>query len=181
MIKKLALFCALAGLWIQTAAAAPIGWYQMELQWRDGTFNGKIFYDSDSPFRVTQVDGILTDIAQTTPITHVWNLSHEAASEPWIAFTNAQGSDPDDYDASFYLHLLDMGASLAVDTSMDNSLYDWSQDWAYYFPEQLDQSPLLSWAISPAVNAVPEPAGIGLLVAGLAAAAAARRRGRRAV
>jgi hypothetical protein len=179
MFKKMALFCALAGLWIQTAAAAPIGWYQLDLTWRDGSFAGQIFYDSSSPYRVTRIQGSLTNLAQTTSIGHVWNLSHEQLPDPWLSFTNVQGSDIDDYNAAFYLHLLDLGASLAVDTSQDNSLYDWSQD-AYYFPELLDQSPLISWAIRPAASAVPEPAGIGLLAAGLVAAAATQRRRRAA-
>jgi hypothetical protein len=176
MFKKLALFCALAGMWIHTAAAAPIGWYQLDLGWRDGTFSGQMFYDGSSPYRVLDIKGTLIDTAQTTSITHVWNLSHAEPGQPWINFTNAQGSDPDDYDAAFYLHLLDLGSSLAVDTTMDNSLYDWSQDFAYYFPEQLDQSPLISWSIAPVANDVPEPGSIGLLAAGLVAAAAARRR-----
>lgn len=179
MFKKFALFCALAGLWIHTVAAAPIGWYQMELQWRDGSFTGKMFYDSSSPYRVTQIDGILRDIAQTTPITHVWNISHQELPAPALSFNNTRGDAIDDYDAAFYLHLLDLGATLVVDTAMDNSLYDWSNDWAFYTPEQLDQSPLIGWSISPLGGEVPEPAGLGLLAVGCAAAVAARRRNRR--
>ncbi len=177
MFKKMALFCALAGCWIQGAAAAPIGWYELELTWRDGQFSGQMFYDSSSPYLITRIDGTLADTAQTTRIAHAWNVSHAALPSPWLAFTNAQDSDIDDYDAAFYLHLLDLGATLAVDTGMENSLHDWSQD-AYFTPEQLDQSPLLSWTIRPAANEVPEPAGIGLLAAGFVAAAAARRRKR---
>lgn len=181
MFKKLALFCALAGLWIHTAAAAPIGWYQMELEWRDGSFSGQFFYDSSSPDRVTQIDGILTNTAQTTAITHVWNLSHEQLPEDsWLNFTNALGSAIDDYDASFYLNLLDLGASLAVDMTLDNSMYDWSDLEAYALLGQIDQSPLVSWTISPAGGEVPEPAGVGLLAAGALAAVAARRRKRAA-
>lgn len=181
MIKKIALFCAFAGLWIHTAAAAPIGWYQMELEWRDGRFSGQIFYDSSAPYRVTQIDGILTDIAQTTAITHVWNLSHEQQpDESWLNFTNAQGSAIDDYDASFYLNLFELGASLAVDMTKDNSLYDWSDLEAFELFGQIDQSPLLAWNITPAGGEVPEPAGVGLLAAGALAAVAARRRKRAA-
>jgi hypothetical protein len=180
MFKKMALLGALCGLWIQGASAAPLGWYELDLTWRDGSFSGQMFYDEASPYRVLQVNGTLTDLAQTTQITDVWNVSHGTPADPWVSFTNAHGSDPDDYDAAFYLHLRDLGATLAVDTAMDNSLYDWSHDFAYYLPGQLDQSPLLSWTITPAASDVPEPASIGLLVAGLAAAAAGRRKIRRA-
>ncbi|MBD8531043.1 MULTISPECIES: PEP-CTERM sorting domain-containing protein [unclassified Massilia] len=180
MFKKIALLCTLFGCWIGSAAAAPVGWYTLDLTWRDGSFSGQMFYDNASPYRVLQVSGTLTDIAQTTAITDVWNVSHAEPADPWASFTNANGSDPDDYDAAFYLHLVDLGASLGVDTAMDNSLYDWSSDYAYYLPGQLDQSPLLSWTIAAAAGDVPEPASLGLLVAGLAAAGAARRKAARA-
>jgi hypothetical protein len=179
MFKKLALASALAGLFIGPAAAAPTGWYQLDLGWRDGAFTGQMYYDSASPFLALQVRGTLADLAQTTLMSDVWNVSHDAPADPWVAFTNAQGASPDDYDAAFYLHLLDLGDTLAIDTAQDNSLYDWSQDYAWYVPGQLDQSPLTSWSIAPLAAAVPEPGSIGLLLAGMAAAASAGRRGRR--
>jgi hypothetical protein len=174
MKKWIGILCVLCGLAAQPAVAAPMGWYQMDLAWRDGSFSGRIFHDSASPYGITQVQGTLTDLAQVTAITDVWNASH-AEPAPWVFLDNAAGGDIDNYNAGFYLNLVDLGAGLGLDINLDNGLYDWSNDFAWYTPDQLEASPLLSWSIAPAAQ-VPVPGTLALLGLGLIGAAAARRR-----
>jgi MYXO-CTERM domain-containing protein len=176
MKKHLMLLCALFCLLLQSAQAAPIGWYELEATWRDGQFTGRFYYDDTVPYKITRVDGILTDLAQTTAITDVWNLTHDLDAPQAGAFlSNADPAIPDSQDAGFYLYLKDLGAALAVDTTQDNYLTDWSHDFAYYDDAHLYTSPLLSWRIG-AVSEVPEPGSFALAAVGLLAAWGARRR-----
>lgn len=168
--------CALAGALSQAANAAPIGWYDVGLTWRDGSFSGQFFYDSSSPYKITQVNGSLTDTAHTVNITDVWNVSHDDP-EPWVMLNNASAADPDGYDTGFYLNLVDLPDALSLDTSQDNGLYDWSSDFAYFNNpgEQLNDSPLTAWHITP-VQQVPEPASLALIGLGLLGQAVARKK-----
>jgi hypothetical protein len=68
---------------------------------------------------------------------------------------------------------VDLGTTLGIDTSLDNGLYDWSSDFAFY--PQLDDSPLQAWRITPPA-AVPEPTTAALLAMGLLARLGAGRR-----
>lgn len=174
-MKKIALILVmLCGLLPQAVLAAAGGWYQLDASWRDGSFSGQFLYDSASPYGIVEVHGTLTDLAQTTAITTVWNLDN-AQQEAWVYLANSNPAELGGHDAGFYLYLVEQGGKLTLDTSASNSLYDWSSDFAYYNPAQLDESPLQSYSIS----AVPEPAAAMLLLAGLpwlAAAARARRR-----
>jgi hypothetical protein len=176
MKKHLMLLCALFCLLLQSAQAAPIGWYELEATWRDGQFTGRFYYDDTVPYKITRVDGILTDLAQTTAITDIWNLTHDLDAPQAGAFlSNADPAIPDSQDAGFYLYLKDLGAALAVDTTQDNYLTDWSHDFAYYDDAHLYTSPLLSWRIG-AASEVPEPGSFALAAVGLLAAWGARRR-----
>jgi hypothetical protein len=159
------LFAALLCTLSQAAWAAPIGWYEFDATWRDGRFTGQFYYDSASPYQVTAVDGTLVDIARTTAINKVWNLEN-SQPEPWVFLANTNPAELGGHDAGFYLTLVDLGASLTLDTSGANGLFDWSND-AYYNPGQLDDSPLLSFHIAPA-GEVPEPATAMLLLSGIA-------------
>lgn len=172
MKKQLLLLCALLATVLQSASAAPVGWYNLSETWRDGYFSGQFYYDSASPYKITQVKGSLTDLAQTTAITTVWNVVN-GAPEPWVFLANGSAADPHQYDAGFYINLIDLGAALAIDMSADNGLYDFSSDFAFYTPDRLDDSPLISWSIT---QAVPEPASIALFGLGLLGCMAGRRR-----
>ena len=174
-LKALGTMLALAA---QTAIAAPIGWYDVALNWRDGAFSGQILYDGSSPFQVLEINGSLTTTAQVTAIRDVWNVSHgQPVSEEFpLNFTNrSDPSDSDNYNASFYLELADLGSELAViaDPGSAFGLYDWSN------PDmdneaQLSNSPLLSWRIAQ-VNQVPEPSTMLLVLFGLSICALQRR------
>jgi hypothetical protein len=175
MFKKL-LSCALAGLSIQAASAAPSGWYDLSLDWRDGSFTGRILYDAASPYQVAQVNGVLASPAQTTAIGHVWNATTGTpVNEMPLTFTNWSGlGDPLDYNAAFSLVLTDMGTALAVaDPGPAWGLYDWSNP---DFALQVSDSPLTGWRIALAAQEVPEPAAPVLLAAGLFGMACVRRR-----
>lgn len=174
MKKLYLLFAVTLGLFSQAALAAQIGWYQLDASWRDGQFNGQFYYDSASPYRVTAVRGTLNDLAQTTAINRAWNLENEAL-ETWNFFGNTT-ADLGGQNAGFYLTLVDLGATLTVDTSVSNGLFDWSND-AFYNPAQLDDSPLQGFSI----NAIPIPGTALLVMAGLLAMGSSRRNtGRRA-
>lgn len=173
-MKRIYLVCmAVLTLFSHAAVAAPIGWYQLDATWRDGWFSGSFHYDSTSPYLVTAINGSLADTAQTTTINKVWNLEN-AQPESWIFLSNTKPSELGGHDAGFYLTLIDLGATLVVDTSVGNGLFDWSSD-AHYTPLQLDDSPLLSFSITP-VSAVPEPGSMALLSLGLFACVFTRRR-----
>jgi MYXO-CTERM domain-containing protein len=175
-MRKYLLLCTLYCLLMQTAQAVPIGWYNLDATWRDGQFTGKFYYDDTLAYKITQVDGILTDLAQATAIKDVWNLTHDLDAPQAGAFLdNAASAVPDSQDAGFYLYLRALGNSLVVDTTQDNYLTDWSHDFAFYDEAHLYTSPLQSWRIS-AVNQVPEPGTGALAALGLLAAWGARRR-----
>ncbi len=152
--------------------AAPIGWYELNAAWRDGNFEGKFFYDSSAATPIIQIEGLLTDIAQTTAITTVWTGGVEPP-QTGIFVSNTPGADGM-HDAGFYLNLLDLDATLSLDLSADNGLYDFSQDYAYYTPEQLAGSPLLAFTIT-AVQDVPEPGVLSLMAIGACALVRRRR------
>lgn len=168
MKKLYLLFAVTLGLFSQSALAAHIGWYQLDATWRDGQFSGQFYYDNASPYRVTAVRGTLTDLAQTTAIDRAWNLEN-AAQETWNFFGNTT-ADLGGQNAGFYLTLVDLGATLTLDTTASNGLFDWSND-AFYTPAQLDDSPLQEFSI----NAIPLPGTALLVMAGLLAMATARR------
>ena len=175
MKKLYTLFALALGLFSQSALAAHIGWYQLDATWRDGQFSGQFYYDEASPYRITQITGTLVDLAQTTSINKVWNLEN-AQPEPWVFLANTNPADMGGHDAGFYLTLVDQGATLTLDTSVGNGLFDWSSD-AFYNPAQLDDSPLQSFAI----NSIPVPGTAVLLVAGLLAMRSPRRSRRQPV
>lgn len=165
MKKMFMLLVVLLGVFSQSANAAPVGWYQLDATWRDGQFSGQFLYDSASPYRITAITGTLVDLAQTTVIDTVWNLEN-AQPEAWVFLNNTNPADPGGHDAGFYLNLLDLGATLSLDTSVSNALFDWSADWAFYKPGQLDDSPLLAFSIAE-VHAVPVPGTVALMLAGV--------------
>jgi hypothetical protein len=179
MKKYAALLLALCGLLAQPAGAAPIGWYDLSASWRDGSFAGKFYYDAGSPSRITQIDGMLTDTAQQTPITTVWTAD-DLMPASWVFASNTNSAEAGGHDAGFYLNLIDLGATLALDLAADNGLYDWSNDYAFYVPDQLDDSPLRAYSIQPS-QTVPEPGGLALFAMGLTASVAAAWRRRKEV
>ena len=164
MKKKILLASALLGLLLQSAGASPIGWYSLSETWRDGSFTGRFYYDGTTD-PVKQITGTLTDIAQATAITTVWQ-GEKPAGASWTFVNNASSSGPDNYDAGFYLNLLDLGTSLTLDVAADNGLYDWSHDFAFFQPAQLNGSPLLSFEIA-AIAEVPEPSTLAIVSTGL--------------
>jgi hypothetical protein len=176
MKKNILLLCALFGLMLN-ASAMPVGWYQLDETWRDGSFSGQIYYDSASPFKIAHVSGVLTDLAHTTLITSVWNLQHDASEAPATFLYNALTGDVDSYDTGFYIKLVDLGSALAIDLASENRLFDFSNN-ALFNEGQLDGSPLISWRINAveAAHIVPEPAGMALLSVGILAFGIARRR-----
>lgn len=176
MKKLYVMFAVLLGLFSQAAMAAPIGWYQLSATWRDGQFTGQFYYDSTSPSHVTAVNGTLVDIAQTTAIDSILT-PEDPQVESWVFFGNTNPADIGGHDAGFYLNLVDLGSTLTVDTSVSNGLFDWSRDFAFYNPAQLDDSPLISFSITEAA-AVPLPGTALLFLAG-GLGMLARRRPRR--
>lgn len=177
-MKKLhMLFALVLGLLAHSAWAAPIGWYDLDATWRDGTFKGQFYYDSTAPERITAVQGLLSDLAQTTAINQNFYLDYDQLA-PWNFLANTKPSEFADHDAGFYITLLDLGSTLTLDLDGLNVLYDWSNE-ALYNPDQLDASPLLSFSIRPA-NAVPEPATTMLLLGGMAGMLTLRRRRKQA-
>ncbi len=174
-MKKLhMLFALFLGLFAHAAWAAPIGWYEYQASWRDGSFQGRFHYDSASPARITAVEGLLIDPLQTTAIDQIYYLDYDQPAA-WNLLGNTKPADPGGHDAGFYLTLHDLGATLSVDLSGLNGLYDWSDFEAYESRAYIDDSPLLSFTLSPA-NAVPEPGSALLLLGGAAGLAALRRR-----
>lgn len=164
-MKKLHLVLSLVlGLLGQCAWGAPIGWYELNAAWRDGTFTGQFYYDSAAAPRITAVQGTLVDLAQTTAIDKISYLDYDEPA-PWIFLSNTNAAELGGHDAGFYLTLLDLGSSLTLDLAGLNGLYDWSKE-AYYNPGQLDDSPLVSFSIA---RAVPEPGTVMLVLAGMAA------------
>ena len=176
-MKKLQmLFAAALCMFSQAVWAAPVGWYEFDATWRDGQFSGQFYYDSELPYRVTAVNGTLVDIARTTTITQV-RTPEDPQLERWVFLSNTNPAELAGHDAGFYLTLVDLGASLTLDASGPNGLFDWSSE-VYYNPGQLDDSPLLSFSIAQ-VAEVPEPATAMLLLSGIAGMLV-RRRSRRA-
>lgn len=175
MKKLYFLFSLACTLFSQSALAAHIGWYQLDATWRDGQFSGQFHYDDTSPYRITQISGTLTDLAQTTAINKVWNQEN-AQPESWVFLANTNPADMGGHDAGFYLTLVDLGATLTLDTAAANGLFDWSSD-AFYNSAQLDDSPLRSFAI----NAIPVPGTALLLAVGLLAMRPSRKPRRQAV
>ncbi|MDK6076044.1 PEP-CTERM sorting domain-containing protein [Massilia varians] len=175
MKKKFFVLCALLGLSLQAAIAAPIGWYELNQTWRDGSFYGKFHYDGTASERITQITGFLTTTAQTSAITTVWS-GEKPPGATWSYITNGQAGDLENYDAGFFLDLVDQGATLTLDLSGgNNGLFDWSNDYAYFTPEQLNDSPLLAFSIGPAA-VVPEPSAFSIMAAGLSLCVLVRRR-----
>ncbi len=176
-MKKLhMLFALVLGLLGQGAWAAPIGWYDYQASWRDGTFTGQFHYDSGAPGRITAVKGVLTDLARTTRIDKISIMDQDEIAS-WAFLSNTNPLEPGGHDAGFYLTLVDLGTALTLDLSGANGLYDWSND-ALYNPEQLDDSPLLSFSLAQA-NDLPEPGSAMLLLLGMAGLAGLRRAGSR--
>lgn len=165
MNKLHMLFALACCMFAPSTWAAPIGWYDYNATWRDGTFSGQFYYDSTAPERVTAVTGTLVNLAQTTSIDKISAYDYDVLA-PWVFLSNTNLADMGGQDAGFYLTLLDLGASLTLDLTAANGLFDWSSD-ALYNPGQLDDSPLLSFSIVQA-NAVPEPGTALLLLSGIA-------------
>ncbi|RZA35006.1 MAG: PEP-CTERM sorting domain-containing protein [Lysobacteraceae bacterium] len=173
-MKKLhMLFALVLGFLTHSAWAAPIGWYDFDATWRDGTFTGQFYYDSNAVERITAVQGTLSSLAQTTAIDQIYYLDYDQPA-PWNFLGNTNPAVLGGHDAGFYITLLDLGSTLSLDLSGENTLWDWSND-AFYNPDQLDQSPLISFSLREA-NAVPEPATAMLLLGGMAGLFTLRRR-----
>lgn len=172
MKKLIMLSVVVLGFLAQSAWAAPIGWYDYKATWRDGSFTGQFYYDSAAPARITGVTGVLSDLAQTTSIDKISNLDYDEPA-PWVFLSNTNLADLGGHDAGFYLTLLDLGATLTLDLSGMNGLYDWSNE-ALSNPGQLNDSPLISFSIAQ-VNAVPEPGSAMLILGGIAGLFTMRR------